>query len=113
MDLRSYLAMNPTLSTPPDAAPRFPLGRCVMTLGVEALVTQYGLPVHEFLMRHQRGDWGELDPHDREANEQALKNGARLLSAYTFTLQPEVTVTLWVITEADRRTTTALLPEEY
>jgi hypothetical protein len=46
---------------------------------------------------------------DAEANDNALVDGERLLSAYRTSLG----VKLWVITEADRSVTTILLPEEY
>ena len=36
----------------------------------------------EFLNRHVNGDWGEVYQEDRQANEQALIDGSRLLSAY-------------------------------
>jgi len=63
----------------------------------------------EFLSRHLRGDWGDLDQEDRTENELSLKYGFRLLSSYQVT----ETEKLWVITEADRSVTTLLLPEEY
>ena len=63
---------------------------------------------HEFLLRHHTGDWGDLDPEDVEANRAALHYGSRLLSSYDIGHQK-----LWIITEADRSTTTVLLPEEY
>jgi len=61
------------------------------------------------LGRHAHGDWGELDEHDRRANEQALKDGSRLFSVY-ITLAG---VKFYIITEADRSVTTVLLPEDY
>ena len=61
------------------------------------------------LCRHQRGDWGNLDEEDREANEQALVEGSRLLSSYTARNGRR----FWIITEWDRSVTTILLPEEY
>jgi hypothetical protein len=63
----------------------------------------------EFVARHVRGDWGDCDDHDRQANEDALRNGERLFSVYR-TVKGEK---LWVITEADRSSTCVLLPEEY
>jgi hypothetical protein len=61
------------------------------------------------IQRHQAGDWGELSDENREANDQALVQGTRILSAYT-----AVTGTrFWIITEADREATTVLLPEDY
>ena len=61
------------------------------------------------IQRHQAGDWGELSDENREANDQALVQGTRILSAYT-----AITGTrFWIITEADRSATTVLLPEDY
>jgi hypothetical protein len=88
---------------------RFELDRIVATPGSLTTVQEAGhLPV-EFLLRHKRGDWGELDPEDIQENERALRQGSRLLSAYSTRLQDR----LWVITEWDRSATTLLLPEEY
>jgi hypothetical protein len=61
------------------------------------------------LARHQRGEWGELDNHDKAVNEAALRKGERLLSAHTSTGGAR----FWIITEANRETTTLLLPSEY
>ena len=63
----------------------------------------------EFLARHVRGEWGELDEEDRRENQLSLKRGFRLLSSY----RTHAGDTVWVITEADRSVTTILLPEEY
>lgn len=89
------------------ATAKFPTGRFVATPGVLAQV-----PANEVLLalaRHVRGDWGELDLPDREANDEALRTGERLLSAYVATNG----VRFWIITEADRASTCTLLPEEY
>jgi hypothetical protein len=67
----------------------------------------------DWIRRHQHGDWGDVDPQDRAANEQALQEGHRLLSAYCIHRPPHPPFRLWIITEADRSTTTLLLPEEY
>jgi hypothetical protein len=60
-------------------------------------------------MRHARGDWGDVCEGDRQANDGALTDGSRLLSAY----QTKTGTRLWVLTEADRSSTCLLLPEEY
>jgi hypothetical protein len=87
----------------------FPLGQTVATPGaLEALASAGETPL-PYLARHVAGDWGELDEHDKEENESALKDGLRILSAYRL---PDGT-RIWVITEADRSATTILLPEEY
>ena len=42
-------------------------------------------------------------------NEEALTSGHRLMSVYAVT----ETQKIWIITEADRSTTTILLPDDY
>ncbi len=61
------------------------------------------------LKRHHTGDWGDLCAEDIAANEYALQNGGRLFSAY----HDPKGVKFWIITEADRNVTTALLPADY
>ena len=87
---------------------RFPLGRLVMTAGIAEHVAQ-GLDILPYLGRHARGDWGELDAHDVQANNAALRDGYRLLSAYDTPQAGRI----WIITESNRSVTTCLLPEEY
>jgi hypothetical protein len=59
--------------------------------------------------RHQAGDWGDVDEHDRTKNELSLKQGLRLRSVY----HAGSGVKFWLITEADRSHTTVLLPADY
>ena len=61
------------------------------------------------IIRHQAGDWGDLDADDRKENDLSLERGTRILSAY----HASNGVTFWIITEADRSSTTVLLPEDY
>ena len=58
----------------------FPLGRVLATPGA---LDRYRLQqlAHQFA-RHARGDWGDLDAHDRAANKGALQIGARIFSSY-------------------------------
>jgi len=65
--------------------------------------------VAKALARHLAGDWGDVSEHDRQANDQALNDGLRLLSVY----HTAGGTKFWIITEADRSATTVLLPEEY
>lgn len=88
--------------------PLFALGQTVATPGALVAMEQSGVSPLALLSRHQRGDWGDLDEEDKITNDNALKDGRRVLSSYRFDK-----VTLWVITEADRSATTILLPEEY
>jgi hypothetical protein len=88
---------------------RFALGRIVGTPGTLDAMEQAGHIPPEFLLRHKNKDWGELPDEDRLANEQALRDGTRLFSAYSTRREEK----LWVITEADRSATTILTPGEY
>jgi len=87
----------------------FPLGRIVATPGaIDALRQANQWPDH-FLNRHVTGDWGELENEDKAENEHSLQRGLRILSSYITAAGEK----LWVITEADRSSTTLLRPEEY
>ena len=88
--------------------PCFSLGKVVATPGaIEALAQVNCLPI-TLLSRHQRGDWGDLDEEDKQANTDALATGRRIFSAYVIK-----NTKFWIITEADRSSTTILLPSEY
>jgi len=50
-----------------------------------------------------------LDDEDKDANNRALEQGTRLLSAY----ESKQGTRFWIITEWDRSVTTILLPEDY
>lgn len=92
-----------------EKLPRFALGQVVATPGALDALKESGQAPQEFLHRHIVGDWGDLDPHDLRANEDAVRNGDRILSAYSI----KNGTRLWVITEYDRSVTTLLLPSEY
>ena len=88
---------------------RFPPGEIVATPGALETLQEAGETPAALLRRHLTGDWGEVDEHDRQENERSLSEGCRLLSAYTLSSGTK----LWIITEADRSSTTLLLPSEY
>lgn len=94
--------------------PLFSLGQVVATPGCLAAFEEAGQQPWEFLARHVRGDWGDVVEQDQEANDLALQDGSRILSAYTLSSETRI----WIITEAtddagQRSATTCLLPEEY
>jgi hypothetical protein len=91
------------------AAPLFVLGRIVATPGALAALEKSGETPATFLRRHVSGDWGELDARDWNENDESVKQGFRILSAYRLADGTKI----WVITEADRSSTCLLLPEEY
>jgi hypothetical protein len=88
---------------------KFNLGQTVATPGALAAFTVNEQTPIAFLYRHISGDWGNLDPEDRAANDRALDVGERILSAYELADGTRI----WIITEADRSSTCVLLPEEY
>ena len=87
--------------------PKFSLGRIVMT--ESATQTLLHNDIATALLRHARGDWGDVCTEDRDANESALWDGLRLFSVY----HDRKGVKFWIMTEADRNTTTVLLPHDY
>ena len=92
----------------------FPLGRTVMTANLQHQLHEDD-PEHwqenlkGFIDRHVTGDWGDLDEEDQRENQLSLEHGHRIFSAYT----TGSGIKLYIITEADRSYTTALLPQDY
>lgn len=89
-------------------------GAMMATPGALEVLEQARVLPADLLRRHLSGDWGDLGAEDAQRNEEALKDGSRIFSAYK--LSPEIKV--WIITEAVsdigiRSATTILLPDEY
>ncbi len=95
----------------------FNTGQLFATRGVNDLACQnpdFAKFIQKSLNRHVKGDWGDVDDEDKETNNQALKQDTRLLSAYNDDRFPKNGIaTIWIITEADRSSTTILFPDEY
>ncbi|SFC11434.1 hypothetical protein SAMN05216344_10981 [Polaromonas sp. OV174] len=95
--------------------PLFDMGQVVATPTVLAHLDKHGVYPSVLLNQHCHGDWGVVDAHDAKCNDEATRNGGRILSAY------DVEGTrIWVITEAEtggdnraRASTCLLLPSEY
>jgi len=88
--------------------PLFSLGMIVATRGVLAHLDRHAINAQGYLKRHVTGDWGDTPQEDAESNRDAVKYGARILSAYDMAGER-----VWIITEADRSSTTLLFPSEY
>jgi hypothetical protein len=98
----------------PVNKPLFKLGQIVATPGALEALDKAGQQPWHLLVRHVQGDWGDLDAEDRRLNDEAVKDGSRILSSYTL----KTGVKLWIITEAEddrsnRAAATLLLPDEY
>ena len=74
--------------------PLFTLGRVVATPGALAAIGVSGDDLSTYLARHQSGDWGDIDAHDRRENQISLEQGFRLVSVYTLSITG---VKIWVI----------------
>jgi hypothetical protein len=91
------------------------LGRIVITPEARSAVPPGR--VQDCLARHEAGDFGCCCDEDAATNRRALAMGLRILSA--FAIDPELPCEgfgdncVWIITEADRSTTTVLLPSDY
>ena len=90
-----------------STAAKFSLGRIVAT--PNALREVSSADIERALVRHHSGDWGDVCVEDKLANDRALIDGSRLLSAY----RSSTNVKFWIITEWNRSVTTVLLPEDY
>lgn len=87
---------------------RFNLGQVVSTRGAAARMHELKVNPADLLVRHARGDWGDVCEDDKKTNGyNCLRNGM-VLSCYG-----ENDKRIWVITDAGHAVTTLLLPEEY
>ena len=84
----------------------FSTGCLAVTPGICSLI-QAGVDITPLLLRHQYGDWGDLDNADKAANDRAVRDGDRILSVY----QVSPAIRIWILTQEG--TTTVMLPEEY
>ena len=93
-----------------NAKVNFELGRIYLTPDAVIAFEECGESLWRYLDRHHSGDWGHVSKRDKKENKLALKEGFRIVSAYTL---PHTGMKIWVITEADRSSTAILLPSEY
>jgi hypothetical protein len=92
---------------------KFQTGGLYMTRGVSdktAASAAFANFVNRSLSRYLAGDWGEMDAGDKHLNDVAIADpdGGRVFAAYKNDQWK-----IWIITEADRSTTTVLFPSEY
>lgn len=87
----------------------FGLGMLAATVGaLDACAVGLTTPPALFA-RHWAGDWGEISPEDYGLNEDAIRDGERILSVYHLQGGERV----WCITETGRHATTLLTPDDY
>lgn len=89
------------------------LGRVVASSALANAVPHHQITA--LLDRHARGDWGDLDPDDKAANDDAARTGdGRLFSSYDTQEYGKI----WIITddirgEGEGPITTVLFPDDY
>ncbi|WP_432381195.1 hypothetical protein [Duganella sp. P38] len=89
--------------------PLFALGQVVATPAALNAIAELGLSPLALIHRHVTGDWGDLGADDQHQNHIAVRSGLRVFSSYKLSAATKI----WIITEADRSSTTLLLPNEY
>ena len=87
----------------------FSFGQVVGTAALVRHCEEKNFSLLPYLIRHGNCDWGDVCKDDKNANDEALKNGLRVLSEYRLPDGKRI----WIITEADRSATTVLFPEDY
>ena len=91
--------------------PKLSLGMVCMTAGINEAQLEdpaFSSEVLRCFFRYQNCDWGDLCKEDKDANREALENGNRVLASYHTTHGK-----VYIITEADRSSTTILFANEY
>lgn len=102
----------------------FNLGHILITEEASKALQRSGTTSEELLLRHQRGDWGNVDNLRASANNRAIKDGVliegeRVFSGYLLPRGVEIWVitepsrSVWVVPQTDQTATTVLLPQEY
>lgn len=89
--------------------PLFALGQVVATRGAMNAMAELRIAPLDLIHRHVTGDWGDLGAEDQQQNLLAIRLGLRIFSSYKIGFSTKI----WIITEADRSSTTLLLPDEY
>lgn len=99
-------------SPPVNDAPitLFPLGTVVVTPPAASALAEDCETAETYLARHVAGDWGELDPPEVIANDEALERGYAVRSRYILSTGESLQIT----TSGNRDRTTVFLrsPEE-
>ena len=88
---------------------RFTVRFMILTPGALVALVESQEDPKSFVVRHMKGDWGDLGPDGWAENEYAVRHGERLFSVY----HTRHGRTLHLVTESNRYATTILLPEDY
>jgi hypothetical protein len=83
------------------------LGKVSITPKANQALANLNHSFSNLLDRHALCDWSEMDADDIKANRNALTNGGVLFSAYNIQ-----SIRFWIITEANKSSTTIFLAGE-
>jgi len=88
---------------------RLVLGQCVITpAALDALRRNQDNSLR-YLLRHSRGDWGEISEDDARTNAESVAASGGAMSVYKLA---DNTI-IWVISDTAQGPTTLLLPDDY
>ncbi len=90
---------------------KFNIGNVYMSRGIADTISRnekFSKEVLDCFNKYIMGCWGNLVEEDIKANDMAIKNGDRILEAYNISQGK-----IYIITEADRSSTTILFANEY
>jgi len=91
-----------------EVKPRFKLGRCFVTQLAREWLDECSIKPESLIRRHAFGVWGDIPEEDWLVNDDAVKNGGRILSGYAICGRM-----VWVITDKERKSTSVCLPTEW
>lgn len=94
-----------------EVEPKFELGQVVQTRGIAAArleSEEFADEITRDFLRYVQGDWGDTCAEDSELNNNATKDGDRIVAKYNTTKGD-----VFIITEWDRSYTTILFASEY
>tara|TARA_R110001583_G_scaffold195118_1_gene369371 strand:+ start:114566 stop:114883 length:318 start_codon:yes stop_codon:yes gene_type:complete len=83
-----------------------PAGLLIVQPDVAKLIVRDALDVRPYLLRHLVDDWGELSEKELRDNAHVILHGGEIFSSYAVS----ESLTLWIMSEWDRRVTTLALP---
>jgi hypothetical protein len=80
----------------------FETGQVIMSSETLDVCAQRGLSLDDYIARHSKGDWGDVESSQWKANDRALEDGGQILSMHIL----EDGAQLFIVTAPDRKTTT-------
>ncbi len=82
----------------------FPLGQIFLTIGAQYVLEEASQLQNEFLVKHQKGEWGLVSEDAAKENDLSVEEDFQILSAYKTSKNKKI----WIITKANRESTTLL-----